>query len=102
MPESISRDPLVWIDCEMTGLDYDNDTILSFACFVTDYDLNLLEPNGYEAIIRHSKAELDAMGEWCRQHHGKSGLTAACLASSTTAEMAAEGLLEYVKKYAPE
>ncbi|TKA79005.1 hypothetical protein B0A49_02266 [Cryomyces minteri] len=102
MPESISRDPLVWIDCEMTGLDYDNDTILSFACFVTDHDLNLLESNGYEAIIRHSRAELDAMGEWCRQHHGKSGLTAACLASSTTAEMAAEGLLEYVKKYAPE
>lgn len=86
----------------MTGLDTDNDTIMSLAAFVTDADLNLLDEEGYEAIIHHTKDQLDLMGEWCTRHHGQSGLTQACLDSTTTAEQAAEGLLEYIKKYVPE
>jgi oligoribonuclease len=43
MPESRSKHPLVWIDCEMTGLDTSKDTIMSLACFVTDYELNMLD-----------------------------------------------------------
>ena len=86
----------------MTGLDTDNDTIMSLATFVTDADLNVLDETGYEAIIHHSKEQLDRMGEWCTRHHGQSGLTQACIDSTTTAEEAAAGLLDYIKKYVPE
>ncbi|KAH9871876.1 hypothetical protein J1614_006134 [Plenodomus biglobosus] len=99
---SVSKSPLVWIDCEMTGLDTNNDTIMSLAVFVTDADLNLLDEEGYEAVIHHSKEQLDRMGEWCVRHHGQSGLTQSCIDSTTTAEEAAEGLLAYIKKYVPE
>ncbi|KAI4721606.1 ribonuclease H-like protein [Aureobasidium sp. EXF-10727] len=102
MPESRSKHPLVWIDCEMTGLDTTKDTIMSLCCFVTDANLNLLDPQGYEATIHHSAQQLDAMGEWCTAQHAKTGLTAACLASTTTAEQAAEELLKYVQKYCPD
>ena len=102
MPESRSTDPLVWIDCEMTGLDATKESIMSLACFITDYKLNLLDDKGYEVIIHHTQQQMDAMGEWCKQHHGASGLTQACLDSSTTAETAAYELLGYIQKYAPE
>ncbi|KAF2274133.1 oligoribonuclease-like protein [Westerdykella ornata] len=96
-----SKDPIVWIDCEMTGLDAEQDTILSIACFVTDSDLNLLDDHGFEAVIHHSQHELDKMGEWCTKHHRESGLTQACINSTTTATEAAESLLAYIKKYVP-
>ncbi|KAI5360711.1 Putative ribonuclease H-like superfamily, exonuclease, RNase T/DNA polymerase III, oligoribonuclease [Septoria linicola] len=102
MPESRSREPLVWIDCEMTGLDKDKDTIMSLACFITDYELNLLDETGYEAVISHSQEALDRMGEWCTSHHGASGLTKQCLESTTTADQAAEELLTYIQKYCPD
>jgi len=86
----------------MTGLDYDNDTILQIACFVTDYDLNLLDSDGYEVVIHHEKEALDRMGEWCRKHHAASGLTEAAINSTVTPEQAAEELLQYIQKYAPE
>lgn len=102
MPESRSKDPLVWIDCEMTGLNTETDTIMSLACFITDHDLNLLDETGYEAIIHHTQAQLDAMGDWCCTHHGASGLSNACLTSSTTAETAAEELLAYIRRFVPD
>ncbi|KAK5690504.1 Phosphatidylinositol 3,4,5-trisphosphate-dependent Rac exchanger 2 protein [Elasticomyces elasticus] len=102
MPESRSTEPLVWIDCEMTGLNLEKDTIMSLACFVTDHDLKMLDNTGYEAVLHHSQEQMDAMGDWCKQHHGASGLTQACLDSSTTAETAAEELLEYIQKFVPE
>lgn len=102
MPETRSKENLVWIDCEMTGLDIEKDTIMSLACFITDYQLNLLDPTGYEAIIHHSPAQLSAMGEWCTSHHGSSGLTQQCLTSNTTAATAASELLAYIQKFCPE
>lgn len=86
----------------MTGLNAETESILSIACFVTDYDLNLLDDTGYEAVIHHDKERLDEMDDWCTKHHALSGLTAAAIASTTTHEQAAEELLEYVKKYAPQ
>jgi oligoribonuclease len=86
----------------MTGLDTNNDTIMSLAAFITDADLNILDEAGYEAVIHHDKEQLDLMGEWCTSHHGQSGLTQACIDSTTTAEQAAEGLLAYIKNYVPE
>jgi oligoribonuclease len=85
----------------MTGLDPEHDTIMSLACFVTDYDLTLLDEHGYEVVVHHSKEDLDRMGEWCTKHHGDSGLTQACLESRTTAAEAAEGLLRYIKMHVP-
>lgn len=102
MPESRSSEPLVWIDCEMTGLDLSKDTIMSLACFITDAQLNLLDDTGYEAVIQHSQTQLDGMGEWCRSHHGASGLSSACLNSSTSAETAAQELLAYIQRFVPE
>jgi oligoribonuclease len=86
----------------MTGLNTDDDTIMSLAAFITDADLNILDKSGYEAIIHHNKEQLDRMGEWCTRHHGQSRLTQACIDSTTTAEQAAEGLLSYIKKFVPE
>jgi len=102
MPESRSNAPLVWIDCEMTGLDLSKDTIMSLACFITDAQLNLLDETGYECVLQHSQKQLNAMGEWCQSHHGASGLTQACLNSTTTAETAATELLEYIQKFIPD
>lgn len=96
-----SNDPLVFIDCEMTGLDPEKESIMSIACFITDAQLKLQDEQGWESIIHHDKSTLDRMDEWCTQTHGASGLTAACMESTTTKEQAAEGLLEYVKKYVP-
>jgi len=104
MPESRSREPLVWIDCEMTGLDSSKDSIMSLACFITDADLNMLDTAGYEAVIHHNEAQMAAMGEWCTSHHASSGLTAACLdpSRSISATQAADELLAYIQKYCPE
>lgn len=102
MPETRSTEPLVWIDCEMTGLDPTRETIMSLACFITDHNLNLLDDKGYEAIVHHDQERMDAMGPWCQDHHGASGLTQACLSSTTTAEQAADGLMAYILRYAPE
>ncbi len=96
-----SNDPLVFIDCEMTGLDPEKETIMSIACFITDAQLEIQDERGWESIIHHDKSTLDRMDEWCTKTHGTSGLTAACMASTTTNEQAAEGLLEYIKKYVP-
>jgi oligoribonuclease len=85
----------------MTGLDAEHDSIMSLACFVTDYDLNLLDEEGFEAVVQHSQDQMDQMGAWCKKQHGESGLTQACLDSTTTATQAAEGLLQYIQKYVP-
>lgn len=98
-----STDPLVWIDCEMTGLNPSTDSILSIACYVTDYKLNLLDQNGCQAIIATPKTVLDNMGEWCQKTHGQNGLTEACLSSSAIpANVAASDVLAYIRKHVPE
>jgi oligoribonuclease len=74
---------------------------MSIACFITDSDLNLLDDQGFEVVIHHEKEELDKMGEWCTRHHGDSGLTAACISSTTSQAEAAEQLLAYVRSYIP-
>ncbi|EFQ98137.1 oligoribonuclease [Nannizzia gypsea CBS 118893] len=96
-----SSDPLVWIDCEMTGLDPANDHIMQVCCYITDAQLNLLEPKGFEVIVHLPQDILDRMNAWCTATHGRSGLTAAVLSATTTAEEAANGLLAYIKQHVP-
>lgn len=99
-----STSPLVWIDCEMTGLDHESDTIMSIAVFITDHNLNLVDSQGYEASITHTSAQMNAMGQWCRDTHAKSGLLQTCLDSSKSisAEQAANEVLRYIKRYIPD
>lgn len=85
----------------MTGLDPRTESILSLACFITDSQLNVLDEKGFEAVIHHSQSRLNQMDDWCSKTHGESGLTKSCVLSSTTAEQAADGLLNYVQKFCP-
>ena len=85
----------------MTGLNVNTDSILQIFCFITDYDLNVLDEEGWGAIVHHDKATLDKMDEWCTRTHASTGLTAAAIASSTTAEEAAQSLLKYIRKHVP-
>lgn len=86
----------------MTGLDPENDTIMSISCFVTDAQLELLDEKGWDSIVHHNKDTLDRMDDWCTNTHGNSGLTRSCVESTTTHEDAANGLLDYVKRYVTE
>lgn len=86
----------------MTGLDPQTDTILSIACILTTSDLQPLDLDGFEAVIQHTPAQLSGMSEWCVRTHGATGLTQRCLDSTTTAQVAADALLAYIKHYIPE
>nr|KMM72966.1 oligoribonuclease [Coccidioides posadasii RMSCC 3488] len=97
-----SNQPLVWIDCEMTGLDPETDHILQISCFLTDAGLNLLEPEGFHVTVHQPQYILSSMSSWCVSTHGHSGLTAAVLDSTTTPSEAASALLAYIQKYIPE
>ena len=68
-----ASDRLIWIDLEMTGLDPDRDTILEIATVVTDAQLNVLA-EGLELAIAQLLPVLEAMDEWNRTHHARSGL----------------------------
>ncbi|KAK4224587.1 ribonuclease H-like domain-containing protein [Podospora fimiseda] len=94
--------PLVWIDCEMTGLDPDTDSIIEIYCLITDGQLELLDPVGWGTVVHQSKERMDAMDEWCTRVHGETGLTAAVIGSTVASEQAADGLLAYIKKYVPD
>ncbi|EXJ87970.1 hypothetical protein A1O1_04897 [Capronia coronata CBS 617.96] len=86
----------------MTGLNPQTDTIMSVACFLTTSDLQPLDPEGFEVVIQHTPQQLSSMSEWCVRTHGSTGLTQRCLASTTTAQVAADALLAYIKRYIPE
>jgi oligoribonuclease len=65
---------LLWIDMEMTGLDVNREVILEVAAIVTDLDL--MEGETYETVVRQPQSYLDAMDDWNTKHHGESGLVA--------------------------
>ncbi|ODV82739.1 hypothetical protein CANARDRAFT_185598, partial [[Candida] arabinofermentans NRRL YB-2248] len=91
--------PIVWIDCEMTGLDHNNDHIIEICCLITDKNLNLIDEEGYESVIHCPKERLDQMNEWCIQHHGDSGLTAKVIASTKTLSQVEDELYEYLNRF---
>lgn len=73
MPADSPNQRLIWIDLEMTGLDTERDGILEIATVVTDSELNVLA-EGPELAIAHPLATLEAMDDWNRNQHGRSGL----------------------------
>jgi oligoribonuclease len=92
---------LVWIDCEMTGLDMARDKLIEVAVLVTDSELNVLDP-GLDLIISADDADLDAMNDVVAEMHAKSGLTDAVRRSTLTVAEAEQQLLAYVKRFVPE
>ncbi|EGY21887.1 hypothetical protein VD0002_g4307 [Verticillium dahliae] len=102
VPQQAASDgPLVWIDCEMTGLDPDTEEILEIHCIITTGNLEPLDGSGWGVVVHQPASRLDQMGEWCTDMHAKTGLTGAVLASTTTPQQAAEGLLAHIRKYVP-
>jgi oligoribonuclease len=93
-------DLLVWIDCEMTGLDLGKDKLIEVAALVTDPELNVLG-EGVDLVIHADDASLDSMPEIVREMHAKSGLTDEVRRSSITMAEAEAVVLAYVKEFVP-
>ncbi|MFI9644581.1 oligoribonuclease [Micromonospora sp. NPDC051925] len=91
-------DLLVWIDCEMTGLDLVGDKLIEVAALVTDPDLNVLG-EGVDVVIHADEAALEAMPEIVRTMHAKSGLTEEVRRSTVTLAEAEDMVLEYVTSH---
>ena len=90
---------LFWIDLEMTGLDDVHDQILEVAVMITDFDMNVVAE--YDQVVYQPKDVLENMNDWCKEHHGKSGLTAAVPSGKPLAEVEKD-LLELTAKYFPQ
>ena len=93
-------DRLVWIDCEMTGLDLASDALVEIACVATDRDLNELD-EGIDLVIKPPPEALDHMPDLVRQMHTTSGLLTELAAGITLAE-AQDQVLSYVRGHVPE
>ncbi|SBV27596.1 oligoribonuclease [Micromonospora krabiensis] len=91
-------DLLVWIDCEMTGLDLGRDKLIEVAALVTDPDLNVLG-DGVDVVIHADDAALDAMPEIVQTMHAKSGLTEEVRRSTVTLAEAEDLVLDYVTTF---
>jgi oligoribonuclease len=93
-------DLLVWIDCEMTGLDLGKDKLIEVAALVTDPELNVLG-EGVDLVIHADDEALDAMPPVVRDMHAKSGLTEEVRRSAITMAEAEEAVLAYVRQFVP-
>ena len=91
-------DLLVWIDCEMTGLDLGKDALIEVAALVTGPELDVLG-DGIDLVIHADDAALDAMPEVVRDMHAKSGLTDEVRRSTVTMAEAEEAVLAYIKQF---
>lgn len=94
-------DRLVWIDCEMTGLDLGSDALIEIAALVTDGDLNILG-EGVDVVIACDDAKLDAMPDVVRDMHARSGLTEEVRRATVTVEQAEKMVLDYVRTHVPD
>ena len=93
-------DELVWIDCEMTGLDLINDALIEVAAVVTDGELNVLG-DGVDVVIKPSDEALAQMGDFVRNMHETSGLLD-LLADGISMEAAEQQVLDYIREYVPD
>jgi oligoribonuclease len=94
------NDRLVWIDCEMTGLDIERDALIEIACVVTDGELNVLD-GGIDLIIKPPAEAIEQMSDVVRDMHTKSGLLVDLSGGMGLSE-AADAVLAYVKHHVPE
>jgi len=95
-----SADRIVWIDCEMTGLDLEHDALVEVAVVVTDSELTVLG-DGVDVLVKPPAEALAQMGDFVRNMHTTSGLLEA-LADGTTLADAEQQVLDYVRTWVPE
>ena len=91
---------LVWLDCEMTGLDPEAERIIEIAVIVTGPQLEC-RIEGPVLVIHQSDAQLDKMDAWNKGTHGKSGLIDKVKASTLNEEQAQDQLIAFLKQYVP-
>jgi oligoribonuclease len=92
------RDELVWIDCEMTGLDLRSDRLIEIAALVTDADLNVLG-EGIDVVIHADDEALDNMVEVVARMHKTSGLTEEVRASTVDVAAAEQMVMDYIRTH---
>lgn len=92
---------MVWVDCEMTGLDLARDALIEVAVIVTDAQLKPLD-DGIDLVINVADDVLDTMIPFVRDMHASSGLTEAVRASTITLGDAESQVLDYVRKFVPD
>jgi oligoribonuclease len=90
---------LVWIDCEMTGLNPETECLVEIAAVITDFDLNVLD-EGIDLVIKPRAGTIEAMGDYVRNMHTESGLINEFASGIDLADAEAQ-VLEYIKKYIP-
>ncbi|RWS10475.1 hypothetical protein B4U79_12307 [Dinothrombium tinctorium] len=89
---------LVWVDCEMTGLNYDCDRIMEIAAIITNAHIEEIANIG-PLVIKTDANVLRSMNDWCKEHHANSGLTKACLESNLSIEDADNRLYQFLSEY---
>jgi oligoribonuclease len=92
------RDELVWIDCEMTGLDLRSDKLIEIAALVTDADLNILG-DGVDVVIHADDAALSSMIDVVTEMHTRSGLIEEVRASTVVLATAETMVLDYIRQH---
>lgn len=95
-----SKNNLIWIDLEMTGLDTTSDYIIEIATVVTDGELNILA-EGPVIAIHQADEILNGMDEWNTRQHGQSGLVERVKKSTVTATDAEQATLEFLREHVP-
>src|ERR1700736_5592212 len=98
---SAVREELVWIDCEMTGLDLGKDRLIEIAALVTDGDLNVLG-EGVDVVIHTDDETLSGMIDVVTQMHTRSGLIEEARASTVDIAQAEATVLDYVRAHVPQ
>ncbi|HEY3713838.1 MAG TPA: oligoribonuclease [Jatrophihabitantaceae bacterium] len=98
---AVSDDRLVWIDCEMTGLELSRDALIEIAVVVTDAELNPVD-DGIDIVIHTHDDVLETMVPLVKEMHETSGLTEAVRRSTITLGEAEQLVLDYVKGHVPE
>ncbi|MEQ9086047.1 MAG: oligoribonuclease [Pontimonas sp.] len=97
---SASNSLLVWVDCEMTGLDPAVDELVEVAVVITDYDLTPVD-EGFQVVIKPSAAAFDQMGDFVREMHASSGLLDELEGGLSLLE-AQKQVLEYIQRFVPD
>ncbi|WP_278236947.1 oligoribonuclease [Isoptericola sp. AK164] len=100
MSPSNPNDRIVWIDCEMTGLDTRADALVEVAAVVTDSELNVLG-DGVDVVIRPPAEALEQMNDFVREMHTTSGLITELDGGTTLADAEAR-VLAYIREHVPE
>jgi oligoribonuclease len=99
-PQGKVGDRIVWVDCEMTGLELGSDALVEVACVVTDAELHELDA-GVTVVIRPPDAPFAAMPDVVRDMHTASGLIEE-IPHGTTLEAAEKVVLDYIRSHVPE